>query len=76
MKYTITRALAELKLLKDRYTKEVCNLNVVAVKHGSNLRSPDSQYTEEAFEKQAKSTYQSVCDLEKRIDLRVIVSVS
>lgn len=68
MKYTITRALAELKLLKNRYTKEVYNLHLIAIKHGSILRSPYSQYKPEDFEKQAKAEYQSVCDLEKRIE--------
>ena len=68
MKYTITRALAELKLLKSRYTKEVYNLNLIAIKHGNILRSPYSQYKPEDFEKQAKAEYQSVCDLEKRIE--------
>lgn len=68
MKYTITRALAELKLLKNRYTKEVYNLHLVAIKHGKNLRSPYSQYKQEDFEKQAQAEYQSVCDLEKRIE--------
>ena len=68
MKYTITRALAELKLLNNRYTKEVYNLRLVAIKHGKNLRSPYSQYKQEDFEKQAQAEYQSVCDLEKRIE--------
>lgn len=68
MKYTITRALAELKLLKNRYTKEVYNLHLIAIKHGKILRSPYSQYKPEDFEKQAKAEYQSVCDLEKRIE--------
>jgi dGTP triphosphohydrolase len=68
MKYTITRALAELKLLKSKYTKEVYQLQLVAIKHGSKLRSPYSQYKEEDFADQAKSSYQSVCDLERRIE--------
>jgi tetratricopeptide (TPR) repeat protein len=67
MKYTITRALAELKLLKERYTKEVSYLELVAVKHGNKLRPPYSQYKEEDFTNHAKSLYQSICDLEKRI---------
>lgn len=67
MKYTITRALAELKTLKNRYNKEVYNLHLVAVKHGKNLRTPYSQYKPEDFEAQAKSEYQSICDLERRI---------
>ena len=67
MKYTITRALAELKTLKNRHDKEVYNLHLVAVKHGKNLRTPYSQYKPEDFEAQAKSEYQSICDLERRI---------
>ena len=67
MKYTITRALAELKTLKNRYTKEVYNLHLIAVKHGKNLRTPYSQYKPEDFKAQAKSEYQSICDLERRI---------
>lgn len=67
MKYTITRALSELKLLKDRYQKEVRQLNLVAVMHGSKLRNPNSMYKQEDFEAQAKESYQSVCDLERRI---------
>jgi lipopolysaccharide export LptBFGC system permease protein LptF len=53
--------------LKNRYTKEVYNLRLVAVKHGKNLRTPYSQYKPEDFEAQAKSDYQSICDLERRI---------
>lgn len=68
MKYTITRALADLKVLKSKYNKEVYQLSLVAVKHGSKLRSPYSQYKEEDFCNQAKSSYQSVCDLERRIE--------
>ena len=67
MKYTITRALSELKLLKDRYCKEVSQVSLIAVKHGSKLRSPYSAYKEEDFKTSAKSEYQSICDLEKRI---------
>lgn len=68
MEYTITRALAELKLLKNRYAKETYNLQLVAVNHGGKLRSPYSQYKEEDFSSQAKEEYQSICDLEKRIE--------
>lgn len=67
MKYTITRALSELKTLKDRYVKELSKLNLVAVKHGSKLRAPNSSYKEEDFCDQAKAMYQSICDLERRI---------
>jgi hypothetical protein len=68
MEYTITRALSELKQLKNRHSKEVFALQLVAIKHGKNLRSPYSQYKQEDFEEQAKSEYQSVCDLERRIE--------
>lgn len=67
MKYTITRALAELKLLKSKYSKELRSLQLVAVKHGSKLRSPYSQYKEEDFRDQAKESYQRINDILKRI---------
>jgi hypothetical protein len=68
MKYTITRALSELKSLKDRYAKEISRMNLIAVKHGAKLRQPNSSYKEEDFCEEAKAVYQSVCDLEKRIE--------
>lgn len=67
MKYTITRALAELKVLKSRYNSEVNTMMPIAVKRGNKLRSPYSSYKEEDFRKQALATYQSVVALEKRI---------
>jgi hypothetical protein len=67
MKYTITRALAELKVLKNRYNSEINTMKLIAVKHGNKLRSPYSSYKEEDFRKQALATYQSVVALEKRI---------
>lgn len=67
MKYTITRALAELKVLKNRYNSEVNTMMPIAVKRGNKLRGPYSSYKEEDFRKQALATYQSVVALEKRI---------
>lgn len=67
MKYTITRALAELKVLKNRYNSEVSTMMPIAVKRGNKLRSPYSSYKEEDFRKQALAIYQSVVALEKRI---------
>lgn len=60
---TITKALSRLKILESRYNKAVDNLSLVAVKHGSKLRSPNSTYKVEDFEKKAKEDFQSVMDL-------------
>jgi hypothetical protein len=68
MELTITRALAELKLLKARVTKEVNDMNIVAVSHGTKLRSPYSSIKKEDFISQAKERYQSVMDLYERIN--------
>jgi len=67
MKYTITRALAELTTLKDKHQKEVTKLNLIAVKQGAKIRKPNSSYDEKSFIDQAKQTYQSVLDIERRI---------
>lgn len=67
MKYTITRALAEQTMLKDKHQKEVMNLNLIAVKQGAKIRKPNSSYDEKSFIDQAKQTYQSVLDIERRI---------
>lgn len=60
---TITKALSRLKTLELRYRKAVDRLSLVAVKHGSKLRSPNSTYKVEDFEKKAKEDLQSVMDL-------------
>lgn len=60
---TITKALSRLKILESRYNKAVDNLSLVAVKHGSKLRSPNSTYKVEDFEKKAKEDFQSAMDL-------------
>lgn len=67
MKYTLTRGLTELKVLKARYEKELKNLNIVAVKHGTKLRNPNGFYTPEDFANRAKAAVQSVEALERRI---------
>ncbi len=67
MKYTITRGLAELTMLKDKHQKEVMKLNLIAVKQGTKIRKPNSSYDEKSFIEQAKQTYQSVLDIERRI---------
>ena len=67
MKYTITRALAELTTLKDKHQKEVNKMNLIAVKQGAKIRKPNSSYSEKSFIEQANQSYQSVLDIERRI---------
>ena len=67
MKYTITRALAELKLLKNRYNSELTSSNLVAVRQGQKLRQPNSALTIEAFEAKAGAQFQSIEALRNRI---------
>lgn len=67
MKYTITRALAELTTLKDKHQKEVNRMNLIAVKQGAKIRKPNSSYNEKSFIEQANQSYQSVLDIERRI---------
>lgn len=64
---TITRALSELKTLRKRFTSEVRELNLVAVKQGEKLRSPNTSYKVEDFEKKAKESIQRVDALYNRI---------
>lgn len=64
MEMTITRGLAELKLLDKRIEKAIQDNAVVGIASGKN---PVKGYTSiEAFEAAAKSNYQSVLDLIKR----------
>lgn len=56
---TITRALSELKTLQSRYSKSIRDLNLVAVKQGSKLRSPNASYKEEDFVQNAVECLQS-----------------
>ena len=69
MKYSITRALTELKTLEKRYYSGIEDLNLVAVKHGLILRRPYSSIKPEDFEKKAKAGDQSVKDIEARISM-------
>lgn len=68
MKYSITRALAELKTLKGRYNKEVANLSPIAVKRGMKIRPPYTSFKEEDFIKTAEAQYQSIIALRRRMD--------
>lgn len=67
MKYTITRGLSELTMLKDRHQKEIIKMNLIAVKQGAKIRKPNSSYDEKSFIEQANQSYQSVLDIERRI---------
>lgn len=64
---SITRALSELNTLNSRYEKSLKALNLVAVKQGSKLRSPNSSYKEEDFIENAKAGLQSTIALYDRI---------
>lgn len=66
-KFTITRALAELKLLKNRYVSEVNSSSLVAVKHGLKLRQPNNSFTADAFTAKATAQFQSIEALRNRI---------
>ena len=60
VKYSIHRALAELKLLDKRITKTIDNLKVVTCKKGDKL---EYNITEEEFKAVVESDMQSVKDL-------------
>lgn len=63
MKISITRALAELKLLADRITKETERLTVVDVYQRRSPRLINTQKTQPEFEAEAKAALQSIQDL-------------
>lgn len=63
MKISITRALAELKLLADRITKETGRLIVVDLYQKRSSKLLNSQKTQAEFESEAKSSLQSIQDL-------------
>ena len=67
MEITITRALSELKTLQNRYGKGLEGLNIVAVKQGNKLCSPNSSYKVEDFIDNAASGLQSAEDIYSRI---------
>lgn len=67
MEITITRALSELKTLQSRYEKGLEGLNIVAVKQGTKLCSPNSSCKVEDFIENAAASLQSVEDIFARI---------
>jgi DNA repair exonuclease SbcCD nuclease subunit len=64
---TITQALSRVKVLEKRHEKLLRELRLVAVRHGSKLRSPNSSYKEEDFVDAAKSMMQSISDIYNNI---------
>ena len=67
MKISITRGLSELKVLKNRYEREIRDAKLIGVSVGKKMVSPYTSYKPEDFENQAKAGFQSLMDLEKRI---------
>ena len=67
MKISITRGLSELKVLKNRYDREVRDAKLVGVSVAGKMVSPYTSYKATDFEEQAKASFQSLTDLEKRI---------
>ena len=64
---TVTRALAERKLLVKRLEKNMSDLKLVAVKVGDKLTGAESSYREDDFVIQAKSDLQATKDLYDRL---------
>lgn len=69
MEYSITRALAELKVLEKRFYSGIDDLHLVAVKHGLILRRPYSSIKLDDFKTKAEAGDQSVRAIEERIAL-------
>ena len=67
MKISITRGLSELKVLKNRYEREIRDAKLIGVSVGKKMVSPYTSYKPSDFEEQAKEGFQSLIDLEKRI---------
>ena len=67
MKISITRGLSELKVLKNRYEREIRDAKLIGVSVANKMVSPYTSYKPSDFEKQAKEGFQSLIDLEKRI---------
>lgn len=59
---SLTRALAEVKLLEKRINKEVDELNPLAIKIGNKIKQP-FQVEETKFKTDAQSTWDSINDL-------------
>lgn len=69
MRYSITRALAERKVLIKRHEKLVKELELIAVRRGSRLVGSFSHIKPEDFQSRVKESWQSILSIEKRIDL-------
>lgn len=67
MKISITRGLSELKVLKNRYEREIRDAKFIGVSVSGKMVNPYTSYKPEDFEEQAKSGFQSLVDLEHRI---------
>ena len=67
MKISITRGLSELKILKNRYEREIRDAKLIGVSVAGKMVNPYTSYKPEDFEAQAKSGFQSLTSLEKRI---------
>lgn len=68
MKYSITRALAERKVLIKRHEKAVKELDLIAVQRGSRLMGSYTHIKPEDFSSRVKEAWQSILSLESRID--------
>jgi len=68
MKYSITRALAERKVLIKRHSKAVNELDLMAVQRGSCLMGNYSHIKSDDFNSRVKEAWQSILSLESRID--------
>ena len=68
MKYSITRALAERKVLIKRHEKAVRELELIAVKRGNRLVDDYSHIKPEDLKDRVIASWQSVLSIEQRID--------
>lgn len=66
MKITVTRALAELKLLDARIRKEIQELMAIDVYQKRSKRALHTNISVDEFEKKAKANFQKVNDLMNR----------
>jgi len=62
-KITITRAMKELKLLKDRIDKKISQVHLVGLYQNKSDIMVQENIGKEEFEKRAKADYQSIVDL-------------
>ena len=62
-KLTITRALAEVKLLENKITKKISEMNVVGLKSNSSDLVKNANKSPDDFKRDGKAEYQSIWDL-------------